>query len=445
MDWNTLLNSDRLGKIKPVLGLQKEDRTEFQRDFDRIIFSSPFRRLQGKTQVFPLPGRVFVHNRLTHSLEVASIGRSLGNMVSQRIISEQKADPKLIPITELGFITSVACLCHDLGNPPFGHSGEKAIAHFFLKGKGKALKSDLKPGEWLDVTNFEGNANVLRLLTHQFHGRRQGGYNLTYASLAALIKYPFDSVYGVEHYKNKYGYFQSEQLIFEEIAGKTGLKKLKTGSYCRHPLAFLVEAADDISYQIMDIEDAQKLTVISYEQANDILFSFLKETGDEELLGKINQTFKIVTDKNEQVAYLRSLIINKLTNQVADIFMQQYNNILNGNTSKPLVDYLTGETGNALQKCKHFAFENIYNHRSVIEIELAGYNVLGTILEEFIHSILEPNSHYAKKINKLVPYQYIPNTKTIYSRIQSILDFISGMTDNFALELYRDIKGISTY
>lgn len=445
MDWNLLLNSNRLGKTNTLPGLQKEDRTEFQRDFDRIIFSSPFRRLQGKTQVFPLPGRVFVHNRLTHSLEVASIGRSLGNMVSQRIISEQKTDPNLAPITELGFITSVACLCHDLGNPPFGHSGEKAIAHFFRKGNGKSLENELKPSEWLDITNFEGNANVLRLLTHQFYGRRQGGYNLTYASLASLIKYPFHSNYGVKHCKNRYGYFTSEQSIFEEIAGKTGLTKLTTGVYYRHPLAFLVEAADDISYQIMDIEDAQKLAVISYEQASGILFSFLKETGDKKLLEKIDHTFKIVTDKNEQIAYLRSLIINKLTNQVAEIFMQQYNNILQGKSSKPLVDYFAGETGVALERCKDFAIENIYNHRSVIEIELAGYNVLGTILEEFISAVLEPNSHYAKKIYKLVPNQYISATKAMYSKIQSILDFISGMTDNFALELYRDIKGISTY
>ena len=260
MNWDKLLSTKRTGQenLKEV----KHDRTQFQRDYDRLIFSSPFRRLQDKTQVFPLPGSVFVHNRLTHSLEVASVGRSLGNNVSAKLLKAGLGKPELV--AEIGSVVAAACLAHDMGNPPFGHSGEAAIGHYFTNGAGADFKHMLSEAEWTDFTRFEGNANALRILTHAYRGRRQGGFAMTYTTVASILKYPYASHLGLK----KYGYFQSEKEMFRHIADELQLKVLdeEKGIYARHPLVYLVEAADDICYQVMDIEDAHKLKILSYEE-----------------------------------------------------------------------------------------------------------------------------------------------------------------------------------
>lgn len=242
MNWNSLLSNKRFG-MEDLHLKNHDDRTEFQRDYDRLIFSAPFRRLQNKTQVFPLPGSVFVHNRLTHSLEVACVGRSLGNGVSKKIQQEygQAVSPFM---DEIGAIVSAACLAHDLGNPPFGHSGEKAIATYFSEGEGAFLKDKMTPNQWKDIITFEGNANAFRLLTHQFNGRRKGGFALTYSTLASIAKYPYSSAYAEK--KQKFGFFQSEKDDFAKIAHELGLIALEEEKYVRHPLVYLVEAADDI-------------------------------------------------------------------------------------------------------------------------------------------------------------------------------------------------------
>ncbi|HKK81298.1 MAG TPA: dNTP triphosphohydrolase, partial [Prolixibacteraceae bacterium] len=248
MNWNQLLSIKRLGK--PTSGkITPDSRTQFQRDYDRLIFSSPFRRLQNKTQVFPLPGSVFVHNRLTHSLEVASVGRSLGNIISMKLDERGEDHPLL---SEIGAVVAAACLAHDMGNPPFGHSGEDAIKAYFETGKGRALKSKMSDEQWKDLIYFDGNANAFRVLSHQFRGRRPGGFALTYTMLASIVKYPYESIAAK---KPKFGFFQSEKDIFIEIAETLGLERFEGYGikYARHPLVYLVEAADDICYQIMDV------------------------------------------------------------------------------------------------------------------------------------------------------------------------------------------------
>ena len=252
MDWNKLLSSRRYHPGSTITMFRSHDRSQFQRDYDRLIFSSPFRRLQNKTQVFPLPGNIFVHNRLTHSLEVASVGRSLGNKIAQFVKTKEALEHPEI-LEEIGTIVSTACLAHDLGNPPFGHSGEEAISYFFTEGEGQYLKKLLTDEEWADISHFEGNANAFRLLTHSFNGRRPGGYTMTFTTLASIVKYPFESKASLKGHK--YGFFQSEKEIYKEVAEELGIIQLnsKPLQYVRHPLVYLVEAADDICYHIMDI------------------------------------------------------------------------------------------------------------------------------------------------------------------------------------------------
>ena len=302
MDWIRLISNKRLG-MEQMHQTHRDDRTEFQRDFDRLIFSAPFRRLQNKTQVFPLPGSVFVHNRLTHSLEVSCVGRSLGENVAKALTT---LHPELqgTHVEEIGSIVSAACLAHDLGNPPFGHSGEKAIGSYFTEGAGKALKERLTDEEWADLTHFEGNANAFRLLTHQFRGRRPGGFVMTYTTLASIVKYPFAST--LAGGKAKFGFFHSEQEDYLRIADELGIRRLSREGeplrFARHPLVYLVEAADDICYQLMDIEDAHKLRLLTTAETRELLMGFM----DERRRARAEEVFSLVSDTNEQIAYLRS-------------------------------------------------------------------------------------------------------------------------------------------
>ena len=440
MNWDKLLSAKRFGLENRKISNTADARSQFQRDFDRIIFSSPFRRLQNKTQVFPLPGSVFVHNRLTHSMEVASVGRSIANRVALELQNMSDIKEKDI-LNELHSIVGAACLSHDMGNPPFGHAGEDAISKYFEEGAGRGLQDQMQPEEWNDLVNFEGNANALRLLTHQFRGRRKGGFALTYSTLASLIKYP----YGSELNGKKYGYFQSEKDTFKKIAEELDLKRISDSpvKYARHPLVYIVEAADDICYEIMDIEDAHKLKILDKDKAFELLMAFFDQKHDEAFLKRKEQVFREVTDLNEQVAYLRASVINKLVNETADIFLANHNQILEGEFNGSLVDNLQGKTREAFDICKSFAFNEIYNHRSVVKVELTGFNVLGTLLEEFVYSMLNPGYKYSQKLLSMIPEQFMPNDDASeYEKIRSVLDFVSGMTDLYAVDLYKDIRGI---
>ncbi len=437
MNWDQLLSTIRTGQEQREI--TNHDRTQFQRDYDRLIFSSPFRRLQDKTQVFPLPGSVFVHNRLTHSLEVASVGRSLGNNLSAKLLEEGFGNPELV--SEIGSVVAAACLAHDLGNPPFGHSGEEAIGHYFTNGDGAKFESELTPSQWTDITRFEGNANALRMLTHAFKGRRKGGFAMTYTTIASILKYPYESGIGLK----KFGYFQSEKETFEGIANTLGMKLLdaKKSVYARHPLVYLVEAADDICYQVMDIEDAHKLKILSYEETYELLTGFFDKEKEAKEFDKINEVFKEVSDRNERMAFLRAKVIGKLVNLCSDIFWKNHQQILDGDFTKGLIDHLSGKELEAMEVCKETAFKRIYKHPSVVEIEIAGYRILGTLLEEFIKAVTNPRDFYSKMLLPFIPEQFSTDENApLIEKIQSVLDFISGMTDVYALDLYKKISGI---
>lgn len=439
MDWNNLLSANRLGTEDWISSGKKEDRSQYQRDYDRIIFSSPFRRMQNKTQVFPLPEHIFVHNRLTHSLEVASVGRSLGNSIAEQLVSKFPKNPSL---TELGTIVSAACLAHDLGNPPFGHSGEAAISSFFVKGNGNEFKKHLSEGEWKDFTHFDGNANAFRILTHQFSGKRPGGFALTYSTLASIVKYPFESVLAK---KPKFGFFQSEKESYRKIAEELGIDKISDSPahFCRHPLVYLVEAADDICYQVMDLEDAYKLGIMDYQTIRDLYLSFYDSDADKKQLENISTTLNRVTDKNEQISFLRAGVIGKLISECVRIFQENESAILGGTFQGSLIENLRSPQSEAMKKIKEISYSQVYAHRSVVEIEIAGFKIIGTLLEEFAGAIMNPGELYSKKILSLLPEQYKTEPDSVYLKIQSVVDFISGMTDVFALDLYRKIKGIS--
>lgn len=437
MDWNKLLSTKRLGTEKPDPSATREDRSQFQRDYDRIIFSSPFRRMQNKTQVFPLPEHIFVHNRLTHSLEVASVGRSLGNLLAEKIVPDFPENPL---IHEIGTIVSTACLAHDLGNPPFGHSGEAAISNFFLKGAGQEFKTRLSEGEWKDFTHFDGNANAFRILTHQFNGKRPGGFALTYSTLASIVKYPFESLHAT---KPKFGFFQSDKNNYLQIADELQIAQKGENGFARHPLVYLVEAADDICYQIMDLEDAFKLGILDYDRIKGLFLGFYDKVAEKETLGRIENTLRKVTDRNEQISYLRAGVIGKLIYECTRIFEDNSGTIMEGTFAGSLIDRLNDQQAGAMDTVRKVSFSEVYAHRSVVEIEIAGYKIIGTLLAEFVDAVMNPNDLYSKKILSLLPGQYKTESDSIYARIQSVVDFVSGMTDVFALDLYRKIKGIS--
>ncbi len=448
-NWSECISYRRFGyQTSGTLGF----RSEFTRDYDRIIFLSAFRRLQNKTQVFPLPGNVFVHNRLTHSLEVASVGRSLGSIVGHALVDEYKNQCTENDLAfykyELSGVISSACLAHDVGNPAFGHSGEKAISHFFethadLTINGKTLRSHFDYGEWCDLTHYEGNANALRLLTRQFKGKLDGGQRLMMVTLASILKYPcasFDVENKKAHFK-KYGYFQSDKSAFDQIIDEFALRN-DDGTISRHPFVYLVEAADDICYRIIDMEDAHRIGILSRDQIESAFIKLLNELGDNserttEILAKIG-------DDNEAVSFLRAKIINALVMKSAEVFHHFRNEILQGTFKSTLMDEVQRNCP-YLEDVAHISVKKIYNHPSVIEVELAGYNVMEEILSVFVQAVIsDKRNSLQKKCILLIPQQYnlVNDDVSPYEKTMSVLDFVSGMTDGYATELYRKMKGI---
>lgn len=437
MNWTQLLSGKRLGMEE--YHERKHERTDFQRDYDRLIFSSPFRRLQNKTQVFPLPGSIFVHNRLTHSLEVSCVGRSLGNNVAKGLM--QKYPDGSVNFPEIGSIVSAACLAHDMGNPPFGHSGERAISTYFLEGNGRGLEEEVRSegGRWEDFIRFEGNANAMRLLTHQFIGRRKGGFALTYSTLASIIKYPYASVYSAK--KGKFGFFQSEEETFLRIATELGICRSAEdeNKFVRYPLVYLVEAADDICYQIMDIEDACKLHILTKEEATELLLGFFEGAR----LEHISHVMNMVDDANERLAYLRSCIIGLLVDECSRVFLENEEGILGGTYRAPLMEEISERPKQAYATCSKTAYEKIYCAKEVLDIELAGYHIFSHLIDSLTEAVMSQGHAYSKLLLRRIPEQYDTKAPTTYGKIQCVLDYISGMTDVYALDLYRKITGMS--
>ena len=441
MEWKRLISNCRLGQ-EHRHPERHDDRTEFKRDYDRLIFSAPFRRLQNKTQVFPLPGSVFVHNRLTHSLEVASVGMSLGSDVFSSLRMRQElADSPLL--TELGQIVASACLAHDLGNPPFGHSGEKAIQTFFTEGKGVSLKEKVSPAFWDDITHFEGNANAFRLLTHQFKGRRPGGFVMTYSTLASIVKYPHSS--SLAGKKGKFGFFNSEAPVYERIAGEMGILRLSEPGYplryARHPLVYLVEAADDICYEIMDLEDAHKLKILSFEETAALMLGFFDDINRGRIMKRIGD--EQLTDPNEKIQYLRACVIGKLENECVEAFLSHEEEILAGSMEGSLIDHINELPRNAYRECARLSKQRIYKSQPVLDVELSGYRIMATLMELMVDAIEHPERYYSQQLIGRVSSQYDIENDDLETRLMAVIDYISGMTDVYALDVYQKICGIS--
>ena len=368
---------------------------------------------------------------------------SLGNDVAQRIIQEKRPELRGTMFEQIGQIVSTACLAHDLGNPPFGHSGEKAIQTFFTEGAGNALKSQVSPEFWDDITHFEGNANAFRLLTHQFKGRRAGGFVMTYSTLASIVKYPYAS--SAASKKGKFGFFYSEKEMYQRIADEMGIFCISQPGeplrYVRHPLVYLVEAADDICYEIMDLEDAHKLKLLSYDEIAGLLLGFFDETARNHILQRIGD--EGLTDDNEKVVYLRACVIGKLENECVKVFVEHEQEILAGTFTGSLIDHIASLQVEAYQRCAKLSKQRIYRSQVVLDVELSGYKIMETLMLQMVEAIMHPERYYSQQLIGRVSSQYAINSPDLETRLMAVIDYISGMTDVYALDVYQKINGIS--
>jgi len=443
MKWEYLLTKGRFGDT-PDKQQPQDTRSEFEVDYDRIIFSAPFRNLQDKTQVFPLPEQAFVHTRLTHSLEVSSVGRSLGKVAGEFLLNKYpNLSNRGITAYDIGAIVAAAALTHDIGNPPFGHAGEEAISDFFkFHPAGKYWESHIRPEQLSDLCNFEGNAQGFRMLTS-----KQFGLKLTYATLAAFTKYPRPSLIQQRDFarrsQKKYGYFANQATDFEQLASVLGMERSSSESWFRHPLAFLVEAADDICYSIIDLEDGCTLGLVGFDETLKLLAPILKDKFDRKKMeGRTN---------GQNLGALRSLVIGELIQETVDMFIQYEESMCKGNFDKSLTDIIP--SAKALKKITEVSVQRIYRSKIVLEKEAAGFQVLEGLLSMFskalYHQFYLPErfSGQDKSILRLLPEDFPLKgwgaEVNPYPILRAMVDFISGMTDKYALNLYRRVNGIS--
>lgn len=444
MNWEKLLSLKRFGdKQKRNRIDQDESRLGFEVDFDRIIFSDSFRSLQDKTQVVPLSQTDFVHTRLTHSLEVSVVARSLGRIIGKHVIEKYpELGVKGYQPNDFGAIVAAAALSHDIGNPPFGHSGEKSIGEYFLSGNGKKFKKQLNEKQWQDLIDFEGNANGFKILTESANNIK-GGLRLSYATLGAFIKYPKESLpkRPSRHIADKkYGVFQSDLSFFKELADELGLNQTGNGkytAYSRHPLAFIVEAADDICYTIIDFEDGINLGLISEDYALEYLINLVRDTINTKKYNSLQNT-------QDRISYLRALAIGNLIQEAARIFIKNEEKILSGEFSHSL-----------LEKCKYEAqindiiklsVDKIYQSKEVIEKEIAGYQVISDLLDVFISAVNHTHENRASNFDNLIlmllPDRYKQINEDLYKRLLGICNLIANFSDGYAILLHKKIKGI---
>jgi dGTPase len=443
MNWEQLLSLKRFGDTEKRLRAQQDEtRLGFEVDFDRIIFSSAFRSLQDKTQVIPLSQTDFVHTRLTHSLEVSVVGRSIGRRVGKVLLERH---PNLVALgytfNDFGAIVAAASLTHDIGNPPFGHSGEKAIGEYFKTGKGKQYKNKLTDKEWQDIIDFEGNANGFSVLTTSREGI-EGALRISYATLGAFMKYPKESLPKKPTSRicdKKYGFFQQDKAFFADVAKELGLISNKTGNdigFERHPLAYLVEAADDICYTIIDFEDGINLGLIQEEYALEYLIKLVKNGID---IKKYHQ----LTNKEDRVSYLRALAIGSLINDAVKVFMENEDAILSGNFPFSLMD--KSQYNAQMNDIIQLSVANVYQCKEVVQKEVVGYRIINTLLDKFCtayHNKIEGNaSSYDVIILKLLPDRFQFQKESVYDQLLHICHFVSLLTDGKALEIYNIIEG----
>ena len=444
MNWEQLLSLKRQGDTSKRLRIEQDDtRLGFEVDYDRIIFSAAFRSLQDKTQVIPLSKTDFVHTRLTHSLEVSVVGRSLGRLVGKKIIEKY---PHLKEVhgyhmNDFGAIVAAASLAHDIGNPPFGHSGEKAIGEYFSIGNGKKYKGQLSSKEWQDLIDFEGNANGFTVLTGSRPGI-EGGLRISYATLGAFMKYPKESLPKKPTNNiadKKYGFFQTDKKFFEEVAADMGMIPNKSGSnigFERHPLAYLVEAADDICYTIIDFEDGINLGLVSEDFALEYLIKLVKDSID-------TSKYKTLENKEDRISYLRALAIGSLINDAVKVFAENEEAIVAGKFPFALMDKSKYKA--QMDDIIKISVNNIYQSREVIEKEIVGYQIIQTLLDTFItaydNKFNDNASNYDALILKLLPEKHHLEKENLYERLLHICHYISLLTDGNALELFETIKG----
>lgn len=449
MDWTQLLSNLRLGREEYDAGPSTRLRTVFQQDFDRILFSSAFRRLQNKTQVFPFPKSDYVRNRLTHSLETSSVGRSLGNLVGSFVLEKHNELAEQFNFSDFGSIVSAACLAHDLGNPPFGHSGEDAISSFFNSNESEKYLKNLTDIQKADLQNFEGNAAGFRIISNTPVSKSEieGGLALTYPTYASFIKYPKGSLPKVSNSENaslkKFSYFDSEKDIFDKISTELGLgKKIvnNTSFNNRYPLAFLVEAADDICYTLIDYEDGFHEGLLSFTEVEDVFISIILDEWNN-LKNQYNKIF----DKTSKINYLRSKAINTLINQTSEVFKENEPLILKGKFDKSLLDLIP--VSKIINFIKKDSFDRIYCCDAVLKIEVSGYKALPQLLGIFIDAVFNERSSNNKRILKLIPDLYLAKGRRIfesdYDKLLNISMYIASMTDKHAVELYKQLNGIS--
>ncbi len=447
MRWEELFNTTRLGEEDKSsnTGLA---RNEFQRDYDRIIFSTPFRRLQNKTQVLPFPNSDHVRNRLTHSLEAGSVGRSLGTIIGNAMIKKHTVLKEMgVSSHDFGAVIGAACISHDIGNPPFGHAGEEAISYFFKENEGSSILGNLSNEELNDLQNFEGNAAGFRLMANSLAAQTslKGGLGLTYLTYATFTKYPKTSLPDLRNtkisYLKKYGVFQTEIETFNQIANTLGMHPFENYPtvWKRHPFAYIVEAADDICYRIVDFEDGYNLGIIPFREIESLFLSILKNNWAES-----ETKYSQIHEERSKISYLRAKVINHLISKSADVFIKNEDAILDGDFYSCLIDDIPEKE--ILKKIQTRSINDIYQYKSVLKIESAGFRVLPDLLDHFIHAYKNPKHPKYKRIFKLIPPQYFKlDGKPFDSDYENILNlslFIAGMTDKYAINLYRNISGI---
>jgi dGTPase len=432
MQWDKLLTIKRLG-IKDSDG--DGIRTEYYRDYDRIVFSASFRRLARKTQVHPLSFNDHIHNRLTHSIEVSSVGRSLGLAVGLKIKDKLPSD---ITAVDFASIIQAACVAHDIGNPPFGHAGEYAVRQWFTENMG-LLDDSLTEAQKSDLKSFEGNAQGFRIVSQLENHYKDGGLRLTFATLGALIKYPWESSHKLTTEKDKFNVFQSEVSIFNDVVEALGLLKLEGGEYARHPLAYLMEAADDICYKILDIEDALELNLLRMDDVTPIF----KKLANETVINDIGEKFSA----RKRIVPFRAKAINNLIEEVVKVFCENYSDIMKGSFKGDLLSKITGECKDGIAEIKNITSENVFSNRRKIELEVGAYTSIEIILNAFILAVTDKInngdklSFKSKRILDLMQDDLPGDCDSPYEYYMSITDFVSGMTDNYATFIAKQING----
>jgi dGTPase len=444
MQWEQLLSLKKHGDTsKRLRKEQDETRLGFEVDYDRIIFSSAFRSLQDKTQVIPLSKTDFVHTRLTHSLEVSVVARSLGRKIGQQLLKKypQLSATHGYHYHDFGAIVAAAALAHDIGNPPFGHSGEKAIGEFFKSGNGQQFKSQLNPAQWQDLTHFEGNANGFKLLTENKEGA-PGGLRISYATLGAFSKYPKESLPHRPTTKiadKKFGYFQEQASFFNEVASELGLLTTSTKGeekrFARHPLAFLVEAADDICYTVIDFEDGINLGLIEEDKALEYLSKIIAQRINTEKYSQLKYT-------KDRMNYLRSLAIGSLIEEAVNVFLANEEAILKGEFHHALLD--ASKYKAQIEDIIKISIEKIYQSREVLEKEISGYKVISTLLSVFTKAMQNHKEGAESNLDRLVRKSFLNEcdfeNQTTYQSLLEICSLVASMTDGNALRVFKKLE-----